>query len=131
MNLPVKGAEMSLIRCFEIAVTRPVVKRATITSAIVGTLLGALNHGHKFMPMTLETADIWRIMLTYLVPFSVATVSAVLTVRHAEKIAEAGLAEPVMPLVPAAGRPVGPAPEQTRDNLKKLIAASDPNQKSA
>ncbi|MEP1934220.1 MAG: nitrate/nitrite transporter NrtS [Roseibium sp.] len=69
----------------EAALSKPVLKRATIIAAIVGTLLGLINHGDKMLDGTLDGIGLFKIVLTYFVPFSVSLVSSVLTVMDREK----------------------------------------------
>ncbi|MEP3428164.1 MAG: nitrate/nitrite transporter NrtS [Roseibium sp.] len=69
----------------EAALSKQVLKRATIIAAIVGTLLGLINHGDKMLDGTLDGTGLFKIVLTYFVPFSVSLVSSVLTVMDREK----------------------------------------------
>lgn len=68
-----------------IARSKPVLKRAAVIALIVGTLLALINHGDTLLTGTLSTADITKILLTYLVPFSVSLVSSVLAVLERQK----------------------------------------------
>jgi hypothetical protein len=66
---------------FNTAVSPEIVKRSLKVSAIVGSLLALINHGDKIIALSLD-APIWlKIVLTYLVPYCVATWAAVQTVR--------------------------------------------------
>ncbi|MEP4770823.1 MAG: nitrate/nitrite transporter NrtS [Roseibium sp.] len=69
----------------EATLSKPVLRRATIIAAIVGTLLGLINHGDKMLDGTLDGTGLFKIVLTYFVPFSVSLVSSVLTVMDREK----------------------------------------------
>ncbi|MEH6473596.1 MAG: nitrate/nitrite transporter NrtS [Halopseudomonas sp.] len=56
-------------------VTFQILRRAAIIAIIVGTILALLNHGDRL----LQGQDIpyFKILLTYLVPFSVSSYSAI------------------------------------------------------
>ena len=59
---------------FGAALTAPVtVKRALKVCAIVGTILVAINQGDLIMAG--EAPPFWKIILTYLVPYSVSSYS--------------------------------------------------------
>ena len=53
-------------------------------SVIVGTLLVLINHGDKLISMSFLSADILKILLTYLVPYGVSTWSAVKAIQAHE-----------------------------------------------
>jgi len=70
---------------FKVAMRRDVVVRSLQVGAIVGTLLTAINQGDLILSGSLTAAAIWKIPLTYLVPFSVsmyASVSSILAQRE-------------------------------------------------
>ena len=56
-------------------------RRAIKVGLLVGTLLALINHGDRLLAMDLDTEAISRILLTYLVPYSVSTWSSVQTAR--------------------------------------------------
>ncbi len=59
-----------------------VVARAVKVGLVVGTLLALLNHGDKILNLQMS-AEVWfKIILTYLVPYSVSTWSAVGAIRE-------------------------------------------------
>jgi len=63
--------------------TQPsVVKRAVKIAFIVGIVLAAINHGDKVMAGALTTSIVVKILLTFLVPYSVSTYSSVLAIRE-------------------------------------------------
>ena len=66
---------------FFLARSRPVVLRAVKVALIVGTILALINHGDKILAMTLTGSIIFKIALTYLVPYSVSTWSAVRAIQ--------------------------------------------------
>ena len=56
-----------------VARSRPVVRRALATAAVVGTALTAINQGDQLLAGNLAGALAWKIPLTYCVPYCVAT----------------------------------------------------------
>ena len=64
------------------------VRRARITSLIVGTILVAINHGPALVAGQLTGERLFQIFLTFLVPYTVSTVSSVAT-RHEMRYAPA------------------------------------------
>lgn len=60
-----------------IALSRPTVASAIKVALVVGTLLALINHYDKIPTMNFKTSDIFKILLTYLVPYGVSTWSAV------------------------------------------------------
>lgn len=56
-----------------------VVKTSLKVSLVVGTLLALINHGESILQMSLSRESVFKILLTYLVPYGVATYSAVKT----------------------------------------------------
>ena len=53
------------------ATCAPIIRRATVTALVVGTILTALNQGDLLLAGDPTPAMAWKIPLTYLVPFSV------------------------------------------------------------
>ncbi len=70
---------------FEAAISRPVLKRAMIISLIVGSILALINHGDRLVTGSLDGAVGAKILLTYLVPFTVSLVSSVLAIMDRQK----------------------------------------------
>jgi hypothetical protein len=62
-----------------IASSSRVVITSLKVSLVVGTLLAFINHGESILQMSLSRESLFKILLTYLVPYSVATYSAVKT----------------------------------------------------
>jgi len=58
-----------------------IVRRAVRVAIIVGTILALINHGDRILTLTLDSAAIAKILLTYLVPYGVSTWSAVQVAR--------------------------------------------------
>ena len=50
---------------------------AVKVALVVGTLLALINHYDKLATMNFQRSDIFKILLTYLVPYGVSTWSAV------------------------------------------------------
>lgn len=64
-------------RCFACAVRhRPMLKRSLLIAVAVGTVLTAINQGDRLVAGRWDPAFAWKIPLTYLVPFLVATAGA-------------------------------------------------------
>ena len=59
------------------------VKRCLAISLVVGTLLTLINHAGTFIDGEFTAALGWKIPLNYAVPYTVATVSALLNARGA------------------------------------------------
>ena len=67
-------------------ILRPaVVRRAAVMALIVGHVLAAINHGDKIVTGTLTTPDMLKIALTFLVPYTVSSVSSVMAIREQER----------------------------------------------
>ena len=71
----------SVPSALEIATSGPVFRRAVKNGLVVGCIIGAINYGDKIIAGTLEPRDILKIALTFLVPYSVSTYSAIMAVR--------------------------------------------------
>ena len=72
---------MNLSRWLKAATHPATARRARITALIVGTLLTLINHGPAILAGQLTGERIIQILLTFLVPYTVSTVSSVST-RH-------------------------------------------------
>ena len=60
-----------------LALSRSVVLAAIKVALVVGTLLALINHYDKLATLNFQRSDIYKILLTYLVPYGVSTWSAV------------------------------------------------------
>ena len=60
-----------------LALSRSVVMSAVKVALVVGTLLALINHYDKLATMNFQRSDIFKTLLTYLVPYGVSTWSAV------------------------------------------------------
>lgn len=77
---------MSAASFFKIATRAAVVKRAAIMGLIVGNVIAALNYGDKILMGQMIDTDWLKIAITFLVPYSVSTVSSVLAIRDQEAL---------------------------------------------
>ncbi len=74
--------------CFRCAVQfGPMLKRSLIVCLIVGTILAAINQGNFLLSGDLQSAMIWKIPMTYAVPFIVATVGGLMNARSTVSVA--------------------------------------------
>ena len=62
---------------FEVAKRADVIKRSLKVSLFVGTILIAINHGNLLFSGAALPDLIWKIPLTYCVPYAVSTYAAV------------------------------------------------------
>ena len=69
----------------KLASSRGVVTTSLKVSLFVGTVLALINHGDLILEMSLPRENILQILLTYLVPYSVSTYSAVKALRDQRK----------------------------------------------
>jgi hypothetical protein len=71
-----------ILKCVRCAVRhRPMLKRSTAVALVVGTVLMIINQGDVLLGAKWPGALIWKIPLTYLVPFVVATWGALVNGR--------------------------------------------------
>jgi hypothetical protein len=68
-----------------IAMRRDIVLRGLKVAAIVGTILVAINQGDLILSRQLDASAVWKIPLTYLVPYCVATFGGVSAIRANNK----------------------------------------------
>ncbi|WP_457745131.1 nitrate/nitrite transporter NrtS [Sulfurimonas sp.] len=61
---------------YEIAVSDSVMNRALKVSFIVGTALNLINQGDTLIAFNVENINIAKLLLTYIVPYSVTTYTA-------------------------------------------------------
>lgn len=72
------------------ALRADIVLRSLKVAAIIGTLLVAINQGDLILNGKLEAAAAWKIPLTYLVPYCVATYGSVTAILAAKRSASVG-----------------------------------------
>ena len=61
----------------EIMLTKSVVVRALKVSFVVGSILNLINQGDVIIPLDLSNINLAKLLLTYIVPYSVTTYTAV------------------------------------------------------
>ena len=61
----------------EISTSRSVVKRAIKVALLVGTTLNIINQGEAFLSLEIANINFIKLCLTYVVPYSVTTYTAV------------------------------------------------------
>lgn len=66
---------------FAVAIRRDVVARALKTAALVGTILLIINHSDALLSGKISMARAARMLLTYCVPYAVATYASVQAIR--------------------------------------------------
>jgi hypothetical protein len=64
----------------ELCFTKPIIKRASITALIVGTILVAINHGDAILHDQINLDRLFKIVLTVFVPYIVSTISSASTI---------------------------------------------------
>lgn len=67
----------SVTRFIKIACTQPVVLKALKISFVVGTILNLINQGDLLISLAWQEINIFKLLLTYMVPYSVTTYTAV------------------------------------------------------
>jgi hypothetical protein len=65
----------------KIAVRKDVVLRGLRVGGIVGTILVAINQGDLLLAGTVPVEALWKISLTYCVPYCVSTYASVSAIR--------------------------------------------------
>ena len=73
---------------FEVATSRPVVRRASIYFVVVGSVLIAINHGDALVRGDVDGVRLFKMILTPLVPYVVSTLSSVSAIRGRSAKAE-------------------------------------------
>ena len=73
----------------EVAMSGPVVRRASIYLVVVGGLLIAINHGDALVRGDVDGLRLFKMVLTPLVPYVVSTLSSVAAIRAAASDAAA------------------------------------------
>jgi hypothetical protein len=91
---------MNLRTWLTLAAHPATVRRARVTALIVGTVLVAINHGPAILAGGLTQGRIFQILLTYMVPYTVSTLSSVAT-RHEMRPTAAPAPGPGQPLYSA------------------------------
>jgi hypothetical protein len=81
---------MNLRRWLILAAHPATVRRAGLTSLLVGTVLVTINHGPAIIAAQLTSERIFQMLLTYLVPYLVSTTSSILTRNELRSAAASG-----------------------------------------
>lgn len=77
-----QGRDGAIVKCRRCALLhRPMLGRSFRIALVVGTVLVAINQGDVLFHRPRDPALIWKVPLTYLVPFTVATWGALLNGR--------------------------------------------------
>lgn len=77
-----RAAIVAVIRAFlAVCFRREIVRRSTRIAIVVGTVLVLINHGDALHSGDVSLARIGRMLLTYCVPYVVATYAAVQALR--------------------------------------------------
>ncbi len=80
----VRAPDGTLIRCLRCALLYgPLMRRSLLVALIVGTILTAINQGNIILRGDFPPSLYWKIPLTYMVPYCVATTGAILNARLA------------------------------------------------
>ena len=75
----------ALIRWLAAAADKSILLRSVKTACVVGCVLAAINHGPELLAGSIEPEKFARILLTFLVPFGVATFAGVAGKRNQQK----------------------------------------------
>ena len=67
----------------QLALRWDIVVRGVKVGLVVGTILAVINHGDRLLAGDVDTDMLFKIILTYLVPYSVSTWASVQTARAA------------------------------------------------
>ncbi len=70
----------------KLALSPRVVRPAVKVALLVGTILALINHGEAILALSVSRENLFKILLTYLVPYSVATYSAVRAIQGSQRI---------------------------------------------
>lgn len=61
-------------------------RRAAVMALIVGNVIGLVNHGDKVLMGTMLQVDWIKAGLSFLIPYTVSTISSVLAIRDQERL---------------------------------------------
>jgi hypothetical protein len=77
------SSSITAIDWVRLALRRDIVSRSLKVGLVVGTILAAINHGERLLALDLDRDMLLKIILTYLVPYSVSTWASVQAARAA------------------------------------------------
>ena len=84
-NVPNTG--IRIVKCFRCGLHHPpILKRSLRVAVIVGTVLTLLNQGDLLITGQIHYSHMWKIPLTYCVPFAVATYGALASSRNKSSV---------------------------------------------
>ncbi len=84
MNFVVKSSDGEVLRCLKCALGYiPMLKRSAAVALVVGFVQVAVNQGDLIIGGDASSALMWKIPLTGLIPFAVATFGALTNARRA------------------------------------------------
>jgi len=78
-----RGADSEVSPFLHHCINRQILKTSIKTALVVGTLLAIINHFDGIVRASLTQREIFQILITFVVPFSVATYSGA---RHAQYV---------------------------------------------
>ena len=73
---------------FKVATRSDVLLRAFKMASIVGIVLAIINHGDHILLQTMTFNNWIKIMITFLVPFCVSTISSVLAIKREQNFSD-------------------------------------------
>ena len=73
---------------FDLAFRKSVIRRAIKIALIVGCILALINHGDRIIFQDMKSVDWLKILFTFLVPYTVSTISSVLAIKREIEIKE-------------------------------------------
>ena len=73
---------------FKVATRSDVLLRAFKMASIVGIVLAIINHGDHILLGTMTFINWIKIMITFLVPFCVSTISSVLAIKREQNFSD-------------------------------------------
>jgi len=82
-DLPARTAPRSLLHHCR---NPQILKTAVKTALVIGTALAFINHFDGILKLSLTRTEIIQILITYVVPFTVATYSAARHLHHLERL---------------------------------------------
>ena len=86
MPVPTAPTTSELRTLLAYCLERDTLVRSTKTSLVVGTILALINHGQQLLSGRFSPAWVIPMLLTYLVPFSVATYGQVQGKRQRDRL---------------------------------------------
>ena len=84
MNFVVKSSAGEVLTCLKCALGHiPLLKRSAAIALVVGFVQVAVNQGDLIIAGDASSALVWKVPLTCLIPFAVATLGALTNARRA------------------------------------------------